>query len=332
MASNPVAAAVQPTQPAAEDQATLQVQATTSKVSLGNPVQDTVTLSNGAFQPTSAEEAGLFHVATPPFSAFPAIAPTASYGPNSGSATDTREATLRILVPQNNQTSQPPATPANNAPVVKIGGTQAANTPPAGNSDPPALHAGDAAAANTATQPAAPAAHNVAQANLGAAAGVAPAPAPAPAAANEAANAANTAAITAAQATNTAPAAQTSTQVQNLLLQFTQYLQQLGLPAAARNQMLDAAQILNGLNPPAFQQAIVALRAEAASLAAQAGSASQAAPTANSGANAATALAGAANTANAGAAATAKPGLNANGASAPAELAAPNETPSAAQK
>ena len=50
--------------------------------------------------------------------------------------------------------------------------------------------------------------------------------------------------------------------------------------------MIDAARLLNDLDPPAFQQAIVALRAEAASLAAQPGSASPApTPTANAAAN-----------------------------------------------
>ena len=49
-----------------------------------------------------------------------------------------------------------------------------------------------------------------------------------------------------------------------------EYLQQLGLSPQAQNQMLHAARILNNLDPPAIQQAIVELRAQAASLAAQA--------------------------------------------------------------
>ena len=107
-----------------------------------------------------------------------------------------------------------------------------------------------------------------------AAAGTAPAAAataPAPAAANTSAQAPATApANPAASAAGAQTAAAPTSQSQTVLDQFTQYLQQLGLSPQAMNQMLQAAQILNNLDPPAIQQAIGELRAQAASLAAQA--------------------------------------------------------------
>jgi hypothetical protein len=131
------------------------------------------------------------------------------------------------------------------------------------------------APAAIAATPKAPAAQNAATAQPGANnANVAGAGTPA---ATNAPQAAKTPTTSAAQS---APAS--STQSQNQLLQFTEYLQQLGLTPQAQSQMIDAARLLNDLDPPAFQQAIVALRAEAASLAARPGSASPApTPTAN---------------------------------------------------
>jgi hypothetical protein len=81
-----------------------------------------------------------------------------------------------------------------------------------------------------------------------------------------------------------AQAATPTSQSQTLLDQFTQYLQQLGLSPQAMNQMLQAAEILNNLDPPAMQQAIGELRAQAATLAAQAsGAPLSTAPTVRAG-------------------------------------------------
>jgi len=178
VASTPVGAANQTAQLGTEPQLALQAQNATAKPAQSNPVQDTVTLSNGVPQTTPAEEAGLFQVAAPAISTLS----SASFdGANNG-------------------------------------------------------------AAPKATDTAAPAANSAQTAN--------------------------------APATNGAQSAPASTtQSQNLLLQFSEYLQQLGLSPQAQSQMIDAARLLNDLDPPAFQQAIVALRTEAASLAAQAGSA-----------------------------------------------------------
>lgn len=100
---------------------------------------------------------------------------------------------------------------------------------------------------------------------------VRPEPRVAPAAAGGATVAAAAAtADPAAPAAGAQAAAAPTSQSQTVLDQFTQYLQQLGLSPQAMNQMLQAAQILNNLDPPAIQQAIGELRAQAAALAAQA--------------------------------------------------------------
>jgi len=232
VASIPVVAANQTAQLDAEPQSALQAQGATTKPAQSNPVQDTVTLSNGVPQPTHAEEAGLFQVAAPAISTF---SPAAIGGANLGAAPKAADT----------------AAAAVNAPA-------AIATPPKAP-----------AAQNAATVH--PAANNVNAIVAGAGT---------PAATN-APQAAKTSTTSAAQS---APAS--STQSQNQLLQFTEYLQQLGLSPQAQSQMIDAARLLNDLDPPAFQQAIVALRAEAASLAAQPGSASPApTPTANAAPN-----------------------------------------------
>ncbi len=253
MASIPVAATNQTAQLDAEPQSALQAQGATTKLAQSNPVQDTVTLSNGVPQRSHAEEAGLFQVAAPAISTFS----NASFGgANSGAA-----------------------------PKGADGATTALNAPPAIAAAPKAAAAQNSVAAQ-------PTANNLngAGANAGAVPAVRTAPANdvnaivagagTPAATN-APQAANTPTTSAAQS---APAS--STQSQTQLLQFTEYLQQLGLSPQAQSQMIDAARLLNDLDPPAFQQAIVALRAEAASLAAQPASASPApTPTANAAPN-----------------------------------------------
>ena len=210
MASIPVAAANQTAQLGTEPQTVLQTPSATNRQAETNPVQDTVTLSNGVPAPTPAEEAGLFQVAAPTIASF---SPAALSGVTSGGALTAADGAVAAL---------------NAAPVTRV----APKTPVTANAP----------------------------------------------------QGANAAATSAAQS---APA--TSTQSQNQLLQFTEYLKQLGLSPQAQSQMIDAARLLNDLDPPAFQQAIVALRAEAASLAAKAGSApSQPAPTANTTATQAT--------------------------------------------
>ena len=194
VASIPVAAANQTAQLGTEPQTVLQTPSATNRQAETNPVQDTVTLSNGVPAPTPAEEAGLFQVAAPTIASF---SPTALSGVTSGGAPKAAEGAVAAL---------------NAAPVTRV----APKTPVTANAP----------------------------------------------------QGANAAATSAAQS---APA--TSTQSQNQLLQFTEYLKQLGLSPQAQSQMIDAARLLNDLDPPAFQQAIVALRAEAASLAAKAGSA-----------------------------------------------------------
>lgn len=246
VASIPVAAANQTAQLSTEAQLPVQPQSATTKLAQSNPVQDTVTLSNGVPQPTPAEEAGLFQVAAPALSTFSA----ASFGgANAGAAPKANDATVAAL-------NAPPATPA--APKTATVQNAAAVQATSNTFDAAGGNAGAAPAANTT------AANNVNAIVAGAGTPTAINAAPA-------ANAAQTANAPSTNAAQSAPAA--SSQSQNQILQFTEYLQQLGLSPQAQSQMIDAARLLNDLDPPAFQQAIVALRAEAASLAAQAGSA-----------------------------------------------------------
>ena len=141
-----------------------------------------------------------------------------------------------------------------------------------------ALQAGGAAPPAVRPEP------RVAPAAVGAAPAAAAA-APAPAAANTSAQAPATATTTPGASAAGAQAASTpTTQSQAVLNQFTQYLQQLGLSPQAMNQMLQAAEILNNLDPPAIQQAIGELRAQAATLAAKAsGAPLSTAPTVRAG-------------------------------------------------
>ncbi len=246
MASIPVAAANRTAQLGTEAQLALQPQSATTKPAQLNPVQDTVTLSNGVPRPTPAEEAGLFQVAAPVISTFSAVS---SGGANAGAALKANDAAAAALnaptataaasktaAAQNAATVQPAANKFNAA-GANAGAVPAINTAPANNVNGIVAGAGTPTAINAAP----------------------------------AANAAQTANAPSTGAALSAPAA--SSQSQNQLLQFTEYLQQLGLSPQAQSQMMDAARLLNDLDPPAFQQAIVALRAEAASLATQAGSA-----------------------------------------------------------
>ena len=246
MASIPVAAANQTAQLGTEPQSALQAHNATTRPAQFNPVQDTVTLSNGVPQLTHAEEAGLFQVAAPAISTFS----TASFGgANNGAARKAGDTAAAVVNAPAAIAATPRAPTAQNAATVQL----AAN-----NFNAAGANAGAASAANTA------AANNVNEVVTGAGT-------PAANNATPAANAAQTANAPSTNAAQSAPAA--TTQSQNLLLQFTEYLQQLGLSPQAQSQMIDAARLLNDLDPPAFQQAIVALRTEAASLAAQAGSA-----------------------------------------------------------
>ena len=245
MASIPVAAANQTAQLGTEPPSALQAQTATTKVPQFGPIQDTVTLSHGVPQPTPAEEAGLFQVAAP---AIPRFSPASLSGASNGAAPRAAENAAAVL-------NAPPASGAAlAAPAAQHTPTA---QPPANNINSAVVNAGAAPAAK------APPAKNFNVILVGKGT-VAPADAPQPAAT-----------LTAATAQH-APAP--STHSQNQLLQFTEYLQQLGLPPQAQNQMIEAARLLNELDPPAFQQAIVALRAEAASLAANSGNAT-AAPT-----------------------------------------------------
>ena len=253
VASIPVAATNQTAQLDAEPQSALQAQGATTKLAQSNPVQDTVTLSNGVPQRSHAEEAGLFQVAAPAISTFS----NASFGgANSGAAPKGADGATTAL-------NAPPAIAA--APKAAAAQNSVAAQPTANNLNGAGANAGAVPATNPTP------ANNVIVADAGtpAATNVAPA-----------ANGVQTAKAPSTTAAQSAPAP--STQSQNQLLQFTEYLQQLGLSPQAQSQMIDAARLLNDLDPPAFQQAIVALRAEAASLAAQPGSASPApTPTAN---------------------------------------------------
>ncbi len=119
MASIPVAAANQTAPLGTEPQSALQAQGATSKLAQSNPVQDTVTLSNGVPQPTHAEEAGLFQVAAPAISTF---LPAAFGGANNGAAPKAADiaaaavtapaaiaAPLKAPAAQNDATAQPAA-------------------------------------------------------------------------------------------------------------------------------------------------------------------------------------------------------------------------------
>ena len=253
MASIPVAAANQTAQLDAEPQSGLQAQGATTKLAQSNPIQDTVTLSNGVPQPTHAEEAGLFQVAAPAITTF---SPASLSGANNGVAAKGVDSATAEL-------NAPSVTAA--ATKTAAGQNAATTQPAANNSNAAGVNAGAAPAVRTAP------ANDVNAIVAGAGT---------PAATN-APQAANTPTTSAVQS---APAPSTQSQAQ--LLQFTEYLQQLGLSPQAQSQMIDAARLLNDLDPPAFQQAIVALRAEAASLAVQPGSASPApTPTANAAPN-----------------------------------------------
>jgi hypothetical protein len=259
VASIPVAAANQTAQLGTEAQSALQAQTATTKLAQSNPIQDTVTLSNGVPQPTHAEEAALFQVAAPAITTF---SPASFGGANAGAAPKAADAAAAAVNAPAAIAATPKAPAAQNAATAQ---------PAANNFNPAGVNAGTAPAVNTAP------ANNVNAVVAGAGTPAAPNAAPA-------ANAAQTAKAPSTNAAQTAPAA--STQSQNQLLQFTEYLQQLGLSPQAQSQMIDAARLLNDLDPPAFQQAIVALRAEAASLAAKPGSASPApTPTANAAPN-----------------------------------------------
>ena len=242
MASIPVAAANQTAQLGTEPQLALQAQNATAKPAQSNAVQDTVTLSNGVPQPTHAEEAGLFQVAAPAISTFSSASLD---GANNGAGPKATDTAAAVVSAPAAATVQPAANDFNAA-GVNAETAPATNTAAANKVNAIVAGAGTPAATN-----AAPAANSVQTAN--------------------------------APSTNAGQSSPASTtQSQNLLLQFTEYLQQLGLSPQAQSQMIDAARLLNDLDPPAFQQAIVALRAEAASLAAQPGSASPApTPTAN---------------------------------------------------
>lgn len=223
MASFSVAAANQTAQSSTEAQPEVQALGAAPNVPHTAPIVDTVTLSDGAPQPTSAEEAGLFKIAAPTISsAFSAPTLNAEVSAVSGGATKAGSAARAVT----QGAAQPPAAPA---------------------VTPAATAASNVAAKGGATTHANPLANQ--HANPPANAPSAPSSAPSSAAA--------------------------SAQAQNQLLQFTEYLQQLGLSPQAQNQMLDSARLLSDLDPPAFQQSIVALRAQAASLAAKANSAAQ---------------------------------------------------------
>ena len=242
MASIPVAATNQTAQLDAEPQSALQAQGATTKLAQSNPVQDTVTLSNGVPQPSHAEEAGLFQVAAPAISTF---SPASFGGANNGATPKAANAVAAAV-------NAPPVIAA--APQTAAAQNPVAVQPAANNITGAGANAGAVPATNPAP------ANNVNVAGAGTAAVTNAAPAQ---------NGAQTANAPSTSAAQSAPASSTQSQAQ--LLQFTEYLQQLGLSPQAQSQMIDAARLLNDLDPPAFQQAIVALRAEAASLAAQAG-------------------------------------------------------------
>ena len=157
MASIPVAAANQTAQLDAEPQSALQAQGATTKLAQSNPVQDTVTLSNGVPQPTHAEEAGLFQVAAPAISTFS----TASFGgANSGAAPKGADgATAALNAPpviaaapktaaaQNPVTAQPAANNFNAA-GVNAGAAPAVNSAPANDVNAIVAGAGTPAATN----------------------------------------------------------------------------------------------------------------------------------------------------------------------------------------
>jgi hypothetical protein len=230
MASSPVATAAQAVE---QDAAALPVAQTAgggSKNAQSTTVQDTVTLSNGIPQQTPAEEAGLFQVNALTLNSAPARDSLNSANPNIGN----------LAVPNAGATNF-----AGGAGPLQAG----AETPPAVRPQPrvPPAAVGDAPVANAgATAPAAAPANTSAQAPVA------------------------TTATPAAFVAGAQSAGTPTSQSQALLDQFTQYLQQLGLSPQAMNQILQAAEILNSLDPPAMQQAIVELRAQAATLAAQA--------------------------------------------------------------
>lgn len=215
VASISVAAANQTAQASTEAQPEVQALGATPNVPHTTPIVDTVTLSDGAPRPTSAEEAGLFKVAAPTissaFSAPPlnAGATAVAGGANNG-GNAARAVTQAAAQPAAAPAVTPRATTASN--VSAKGGASTPANPPANAPSAPSSEPSSAAA---------------------------------------------------------------SAQAQNQLLQFTEYLQQLGLSPQAQNQMLDSARLLTELDPPAFQQSIVALRAQAASLAAKANSDAQ---------------------------------------------------------
>ncbi len=244
MASSPVATTAQAVEQDAAALPAAQKAGAGAKNAQSAAVQDIVTLSNGIPQQTPAEEAGLFQVAAPRLGSAPARDSLNSANSNAGSL----------------------AAPKAGATNFAAGGGSLQGglaAPPAVRPEPrvaPAAAATGGVATAAATAIATASANTTAQA-------------PASAVPNPTASAAG------AQA-----AATPTSQSQAVLNQFTQYLQQLGLSPQAMNQMLQAAEILNNLDPPAIQQAIGELRAQAATLAAQAsGAPLSTAPTVRAG-------------------------------------------------